>query len=829
MKHLLFIFLFCSVCVQAQFRITGIIKDQTNQKPLPFVTIETNTGIVSTSDVTGKFEISSNSILNSLIISYIGYETLTLYIKDKKHLNVLLIPKKTNLNATLPASKNDEAVVLIEKVIKKQDLNNPQKKISNFQFKIYNKLIVTANPDSISGKIDSIYYGKKSDIKIDSSNYKFKKLVTKQHLFLTEKVSLFQQENQKVKETVLGTKMSGFKNSLYEIIGFHFQSFSLYDEKYEFFETKYVSPISKTGLKDYDYKFLSTVKIAQRNCYVLYFKNKKKINQKGLEGLLYFDAENFGLAKAIIRIRGILNITSIHEFEFIKQENLWFPKNNAFTVVKGQNDDPLKILGGTIFFEGDYEEMGLKKKNEPTDFSYIHSESYFFDREFNIPVDIKRSSLVIEINKDAVNKTTDFWNLYRTDSLDFRSKNTYKSLDSLAYRKGVDSKLFFGRKIINGYAPLGFFDFDLRHLISYNNYEGFRFGIGGKTNEKLSVKYRLEGYAAYGLKDEAMKYKIGGAKRFDEFSNTWMGVNYTDDVQEIGSTKFTIDKRVFKIYDARPINVNTFYHHQTWNGFIESKLLPKSESIWQFSQAKITPLFNYLFYNDGKEYSVFNMTTASLSLQWNPFSDFMQTPTGKIEIEKRFPVFTLQVTQTIPNSLGNDFDYTKIDFRFKYQKKFLNGQKSTFLLQSGLALGDVPITHLYSSSPNNLDRSTILKRITVAGEDSFETMFYNEFFSSRYLMLHLKHGFKRIEIVPKVKPSLALVTRMVWGNMDNPEQHLGIEYKTLNEGYFESGIELNHILYGFGLGGYYRYGPNQLSKFENNIAIKITFTFDLGL
>ena len=141
----------------------------------------------------------------------------------------------------------------------------------------------------------------------------------------------------------------------------------------------------------------------------------------------------------------------------------------------------------------------------------------------------------------------------------------------------------------------------------------------------------------------------------------------------------------------------------------------------------------------------------------------------------------------------------------------------------------MPITHLYSSSPNNLDRSTILKRITVAGEDSFETMFYNEFFSSRYLMLHLKHGFKRIEIVPKVKPSLALVTRMAWGNMDNPEQHLGIEYKTLNEGYFESGIELNHILYGFGLGGYYRYGPNQLSKFENNIAIKITFTFDLGL
>ena len=155
MKHLLFIFLFCSVCVQAQFRITGIIKDQTNQKPLPFVTIETNTGIVSTSDVTGKFEISCNSTLNSLIFSYIGYETLTLYIKDKKHLSVLLIPKKTNLNATLPAFENDEAVVLIEKVIEKQDFNNPQKKLSNFLIVTFSNSFknrnIKCNPRSFAG------------------------------------------------------------------------------------------------------------------------------------------------------------------------------------------------------------------------------------------------------------------------------------------------------------------------------------------------------------------------------------------------------------------------------------------------------------------------------------------------------------------------------------------------------------------------------------------------------------------------------------------------------------------------------------------------------
>jgi hypothetical protein len=45
--------------------------------------------------------------------------------------------------------------------------------------------------------------------KIDSSDYKFKEIISKQHLFQTEKVSQYQE--MKLKETILGTKMAGFK------------------------------------------------------------------------------------------------------------------------------------------------------------------------------------------------------------------------------------------------------------------------------------------------------------------------------------------------------------------------------------------------------------------------------------------------------------------------------------------------------------------------------------------------------------------------------------------------------------------------------------------
>ena len=223
------------------------------------------------------------------------------------------------------------------------------------------------------------------------------------------------------------------------------------------------------------------------------------------------------------------------------------------------------------------------------------------------------------------------------------------------------------------------------------------------------------------------------------------------------------------------------------------------------------------------------MTTAMLSLVWAPFSDFMQTPTGRNESEKRFPRFTFQYTQSLPNVLDNDFTFSKIDFKAEYEKNYLNRQKTSLLLQAGYAMGDVPITHLYNTSPNNLTKETVTQRITFSGRNAFETMFFNEFFSSQYLMFQIKHGFDRITIFKKVRPSLVLVSRMAWGNMERPEQHVGPTYKTLDKGYFESGIELNKIYKGFGLSGFYRYGPNQLLKFEDNIAIKISYVLDLGL
>ena len=112
----------------------------------------------------------------------------------------------------------------------------------------------------------------------------------------------------------------------------------------------------------------------------------------------------------------------------------------------------------------------------------------------------------------------------------------------------------------------------------------------------------------------------------------------------------------------------------------------------------------------------------------------------------------MQFTKSIANLMGDDFDFSKIDMRIVNEIPYLSGQNTSFILQGGIAIGDVPITHLYSVAPNNLNKDSMLKRITFAGKNSFETMYYNEFFSSKYVSFQTRHTFNKVKLGYKINP-----------------------------------------------------------------------------
>jgi len=809
----------------AQTKIKGQIIDFDNAVPIAFASVTYNKTTI-TADWEGKFSLEIKDSKLPIKVNYKGYYEKIVYASSTtSQLTIKLI---TDLNDKKAEVFSEiEVNNIVKKVIENRKNNDPVKALSSFQYKNYEYLQVTANPDSISSKIDTIYkkrFLRKPLMKLDSTNYKFKKVVEKHHLYQTEKVNLIQYSNKKSKETILATRMAGFEQPLYEYLGLKLVSYSVYENPFEILEIPVQNPISNYGRRLYSYKLIDTVSIQGRKAFRIYFQ-PKKLNANRLRGLLYIDTETYAISKAYYRIYGVVNINATYTFNYLKEHNIWFPEKRSFKVLKGNNYEDLNILGGTIKFTSSLED--IESKNA-TDQAYLHIESTPYDIEINQPVTITKPNVKIEVPQSSLKKPAEYWNAFAKDTLDKRKLRTYTSIDSLSLSEKIEHKVFLGKKIINGYFPVSIIDVDLRSIVKYNNFEGFRLGLGGVTNDKLSQKYKVAFYGAYGLKDEEIKFGITPSYLVHKNSETWVSASYSDDISEIAQTNFATDSRRFKIYDPRPINISTFYNNKMSSVFVESKVLPKTTSYFAISQSQVKPLFDYTFVNNGVSYTDYNITMVQLGFQWNPFSNYMQTPMGKIEMEKRHPKFSIQYTQTIPDVLDNDFEFSKIDFKTYYELPYLSGQKSTILLQTGIAFGDVPITHLYSIVPNNLNRDAILQRITFAGKNSFETMYFNEFFSNKYASLQLKHTFNKIRLGYKINPEFTVVTRMAIGSNNKNNQHLGIAYKTMQDGFFESGVECNKLFKGFGLVAFYRYGPNQLANFEDNIAIKVSYYLDLG-
>ena len=145
----------------------------------------------------------------------------------------------------------------------------------------------------------------------------------------------------------------------------------------------------------------------------------------------------------------------------------------------------------------------------------------------------------------------------------------------------------------------------------------------------------------------------------------------------------------------------------------------------------------------------------------------------------------------------------------------------------GVASGDIPLTHLYHAYPNNINKETVMQRFSVAGINSFETMFFNEFFSDKFATLQYKYFLKPFYVTDRYKPQLVLITRYGIGDTKYPERHEGVTFSSLKKGYTESGFEINKLLFGFGLSFTYRYGAYHLPQIDDNVAFKFTFNLTL--
>jgi len=112
----------------------------------------------------------------------------------------------------------------------------------------------------------------------------------------------------------------------------------------------------------------------------------------------------------------------------------------------------------------------------------------------------------LKIKEDAAGKPEMYWDTIRPELLSRKEQGVYEMIDSI--KKVPVFKLYrnFSYGITTGYFPWGKFEVGPYYkLFSYNEIEGGRFRVGGRTSTKLSKKFNMEAYLAYGIKDQRFK------------------------------------------------------------------------------------------------------------------------------------------------------------------------------------------------------------------------------------------------------------------------------------------------------------------------------------
>ncbi len=787
--------------------------DANSGQPIPFATVTTNSNTHALSSAEGKFTIQcTTSTLITLTLKHPKYQSKSIETSTKgvEKIEITLQPKEQITGTTKLDLIDTSAMRVINEVFRKKKQNNPQKALSGYNYTSYNKLKITAD--------------NQTQLRTpDTTNVDIEHLFNQTHSFLSEKISEHRfKKNVGEKENVLATRMTGFKEPIHTILGITIQSNSLYNEEYTIFDNTYIGPLAKNALKNYHYRIVDTV-LKKRPAYVVLFQPRKSKNYANLEGVLYIDKESFAIQKAVIELKGELDVMAIHEFKYFTEEKIWFPTHQEITIRQGNRRHKVGLFGGQISVG----RLGGSEKDDTIDINFLNSSTDLFDIELNKKQNIKQDQAFIQIDPKANIREESYWNKYRTSAITQKDINSFKAVDSIVKEQNIGRKIDVIQNFNKGYYPIGFFNFDLTYPIKYNNYEGFRLGLGGVTNTKLSKNFRLEGYLVYGFNDDKYKYGLGGGFLFNKNKGSWINVNYTDDIKEVGSFLYLTDRRVYSLFEPRLVNIDFYYKHRTWSTSIQHQIFPKLLSETQFSVSNIDQTNAYQYLNNGQSFSQYKTAEATIALRWSPFSKFLKTPNQFKEIHEGYPKITAQYTQGLKGIFKSNFTYSKIGIKAEYCINRINQSKTSLLFEGDLASGDIPLSHLYHAYPNAPTKDVILQRFSVAGRRTFETMYFGEFFSNKLATLQIKHRIKPVKITSWFTPEVVFISRYAIGDITNLENHQQVSFSSLKHGYQESGFELNKLFAGFGLSFAYRYGAYNLPKFEDNISFKFTFYLKL--
>jgi len=259
---LVFFFLgILSVC--SQTKVSGHVHDENNE-PVAYANIifkGTTEGTITNEE--GRFYLESNNTQQTLIVSFLGYETLEIPLDKKVNYDLRFILKEE-------ASSLDEVVINVGKQSKKESENpaigilkkiwenkrkNGVKQFKQYEYDKYEKVEFDINTIDSALIKSRLFRGMEFVFEqVDTSSVTGKTYLP---MFINEAVSKVYGDNviNKEKEDLKGNKNSGFSSNqvIIDFVQDLYPDFNVYDNYLKFLDKSFVSPLSRTGINTYNY------------------------------------------------------------------------------------------------------------------------------------------------------------------------------------------------------------------------------------------------------------------------------------------------------------------------------------------------------------------------------------------------------------------------------------------------------------------------------------------------------------------------------------------------------------------------------------------------
>jgi len=318
----------CSLLANAQYVVSGKVTDSVTGAPLAFVNIQVNhADYGGSTDIDGKFSVSSRASIQSLTFSYVGYHSLTTAVDPKaKSLKAVMKRKNIELSEVVIFPGENPAHAIIRKVQGNRKLNDPEN-IPSFSYKCYNKVVADWYLDKTKYSI-SDNTGPK--LKVDSTYLRLSKLAEEQYIMMMESYSERIYSNGKSQEKVLGTKVSGFSDPKFSSLATDIQPFSFYTDFISLSVTDvkdYLNPISNGSIGRYSFLLEDTLYSGADSIFVISFGPMKGKNFNALKGVLYINSNRYAIQNVIAQPaeEGLWSI-KIQQMYVFTDNKYWFPQ-----------------------------------------------------------------------------------------------------------------------------------------------------------------------------------------------------------------------------------------------------------------------------------------------------------------------------------------------------------------------------------------------------------------------------------------------------------------------------------------------------------------------